>query len=222
MRVTLQTESGIISLSEQAVLLEAITDEGYQYSITYTVDPSKAARSGALRVNISTRFTPVVQQLVPLVLNENIAVATVLQRSALQKDATRNNATGNTIAVVSDITARIPNDKTTQVTKGSFTRSDKQVSLASASQLASLNVQPALLHVDVSSQTPVNADTFSLQHEAQTLVLSGRTDPSTVGTRARTVSTPQGLLGGTFLPGQTSSTSLVRSLQQATKNFAMK
>jgi hypothetical protein len=216
MRVTLQTESGIISLSEQAVLLEAITDEGYQYSITYTVDPSKAARSGALRVNISTRFTPVVQQLVPLVLNENIAVATVLQRSALQKDATRNNATGNTIAVVSDITARIPNDKTTQVTKGSFTRSDKQVSLASASQLASLNVQPALLHVDVSSQTPVNADTFSLQHEAQTLVLSGRTDPSTVGTRARTVSTPQGLLGGTFLPGQTSSTSLVRSLQQAT------
>lgn len=195
MRVTLQREVGILTLPENNITLDDITEDGYVYSVTYVVDPVRANNQRALRVNISTRMIPRVQTRVSLLNNpENVSVA-LLQRNSQQKDAARNNGLANNLARISDITTAIPNDMAHTIANGTFSRTERQFVLATPVDLARLNVQPVTLHVD-SAPVFIASENQSLQSSAQNLLFTRGLDPATIGTRNRTISTPSSLLDG--------------------------
>jgi len=219
MKININKQSGILSLPQDFATLEDITSEGrYHYVIKYNVDALRAIRDRAFIVKIGASLDPPdVKDVAGFVrLNSQEVIQNLLTRQSERVEVNRAFTRNFIGTVTSDITSKIPNNKTKdlkssrlqttprnyddlKLTAEKFLFQKKTYQLAKASDLTGKNIsQPTLqtplfqpLGVEV---TPV----MPPQEHAYTLILQHGMDPSMVGARttliADTARTQAGVL----------------------------
>lgn len=120
MKLFVKRDRGLLEIPEEFAILEKITEDGkFRYSITYQIDPIKAAQQNAFKVLIHISSKPYIKKINPIFANANNSnenlILNILQKKSKQKDFVRQQKTDYILSYISDVTAKIPNNLTTQL-----------------------------------------------------------------------------------------------------------
>lgn len=119
MRITIKRQNGILTIPQEYIRLQGITPDGrYHYIVRYTVDVQRAVKSQSILVKIHAsldspdiRATSGFSQL-----NSDQVIQNLLVSQTEKIEANRSFTAGFIATVTSDISAKIPNDKTQELT----------------------------------------------------------------------------------------------------------
>lgn len=213
MKVSIKKETNIIDIPEQeAINLVEITPDGhFKYDILYRADPKKAIQNESILVKIYASTKPFTKQPSKLLTQNNPdqIIKNLLQKSSINKDQGRSQVANVFYTYISDISSKIPNDKTTAlsfkrkiqgVVASTTLRTDKLVKLKSVQEITDTNVIMPVLENNistsvVSSDIPRSTGTS----RAVSLDLSSRRaiDPAQVsGARMSTIQSARRVSGG--------------------------
>lgn len=208
MRVNLQTQTDILQLrSETTALLEGVNKNGdFIYRVSYNVDPIRAARLGAFKVNIIACRQVRIQQVAAIPTfsssDPRFAINSLLTNVSQTRDAIRSSRQDELYTYVSDITTSISNTEASVMTKTGKLSNQKQKSfeLVSAKSITSKNSNTAVLQTTVRPVEFADDLTVSqsrLKSSAQNMLFQHGLDPSSIATKTNLVSTPVEIMGGT-------------------------
>lgn len=165
MKVNLNRQAGIITLPEDFATLEEITGDGrFHYVVRYNVDIPRAARQKAflVKIHVSARSADHRDVAGFVNLNSQELIDNLLTRQSERRELNRSFTQGYIRTLVSDITAKIPNDKArnlstssikkthsnhedSKITEQTYLFSNKRFQLAKVSDLTEKNsAQPIL------------------------------------------------------------------------------
>lgn len=201
------TLSNIISLPNSDTdfaLLEEITETDYVYNITYFVDVNAAAKKNAYLVRISfCKDSPVVNEF-SIFQNinsskesrDNISlVSNILHQEAGNKDIAKNKARKEPYFVhISDITKKIPNNKTSYLSNGNLVISKRYLKAMKIKDLASANINMPIVFTkieDAQRETDKNSKDISID-----LLFKKNIDPASIGNKNRTFVSSEKVFGG--------------------------
>lgn len=194
MKATIKRPLNIIQLSSQPddiARLEKITSDGvFIYKIRYLVDPVKATNANALKVKIHVSEKPYIKKIVPTFSKQKprSIINSLLLRASKVKDLARTEKNDYLITIISDISSKIPNDQTRNLSRINLSDSNK-VSLGSlikirpiaVSQLDSDNINVPILEMNLnkrSSDSDVFLNNQQLRTLANNLLDISNTDPA--------------------------------------------
>ena len=217
MRVFLKKEFDIIDIAEQdSIHLEGISQSGdfFLYNVSYIVDPKRAMQKECLYVKISAT------QTIPVRKNSNIfstknpstIVKNILQKNSISKDSSRSQKDSAFFIYRSDITSKIPNDKTSMLGKnslglGNFITTNKVVKLKSVTELKSSNSLVPVLENNISnnilSQESINnqieRNVSTARSVSTALIYERAIDPAVIsGGRTNTIQSAKNGANGTI------------------------
>lgn len=212
MKVSTKKQTNIIDIPEQgAVNLLGITPDGhYRYEITYRTDPRKAIQNKSILVNILASTKPIQRQPTKILVQNNPEqlIKNILQKSSISKDQGRAQTTNVFFTYVSDISAKIPNDKTVALTSKStaqnlipqpILKTEKLVKLKSVQEITDSNVVMPILENNISTSVvpnTVSRNTSIAKAVSVNLVRKG-IDPAQIsGTRLNTIQSAKKVAGG--------------------------
>lgn len=118
MRININRQDGIITLPNDFAVLEDITKEGrFRYAIKFNVDIPRAVKENAFLVKIHASLQPPDVKDVPgfTQLNSQEVIKNLLTRQAESTEMNRAFLKNLIATVTSDITSKIPNDKTKEL-----------------------------------------------------------------------------------------------------------
>jgi len=206
MKVSLKKETNIIDIPEEGVanLLE-ITNSGYfKYELNYRVDPRKAVQNKAITVKIFATTKPFTKQPTKLLIqfNPDLLIKNLLQKSSLNKDQGRSQVSNVFFTYISDISAKIPNDKTASVggLKPGIIKTEKSVRLKPAQELTESNIIMPILENNISTAlvpTSIERSVPVARSASLQLLTQRRIDPAKVsGARTQTIQSARKVAGG--------------------------
>lgn len=198
MRARIKRTANIIQVPSEFAKLEQITQGGeFVYKVRYRVDPVKAVRARTFKVRISAALQPEVKKSVTTFTNFNSAVITrrLLTRASALKDIARQRDNNRFFTFLSDITKRIPNNRTISLTKGVFTAPQvitrlRRIRPALTSDLIDRNLQLPVLDQNLNRNTDTDRpiSTRLLRSSASRLLLGCKRDPASfVGARTHAI-----------------------------------
>jgi len=227
MRVFLKKETNIIDITEQdSVSLEGISQNSdlFLYNVSYIVDPKRAMQKEALVVKISaTEILPVRKNSNMFVSkNPDTIIKNILQKNSLSKDSGRSQVGNFFFSYRSDITSRIPNDKTNTLGRnflglGKFLSTSKVVKLKSTDELKSSNSSMPVLENNISTNilsqesanNQVERNTSVARSVSTTLIFGRSIDPATIsGGRTNTIQSARKVAGGIISKPSTNTKNL--------------
>lgn len=117
MKVFVKKETNIIDVPEEgSAILAEITRNGefFRYDVTYRADPRRAVQNDAITVRIQASTKPFIRQPTRLLtgFNPDQLIRNIQQKSSITKDQGRSQKSNVFFTYVSDLSAKIPNDKT--------------------------------------------------------------------------------------------------------------
>jgi len=213
MKVSIKKETNIIDIPEEgAVHLAEITPDGhFKYEITYRTDPRRAVQNKAILVKIFASLKPFVKQPTKTFshFNPDQLIKNLLQKTSVSKDQGRAQVSNVFFTYISDISAKIPNDKTTllsfrplihglvpNVTLGI----DKLVKLKSVQEITDGNIILPVLENNISAaivSSQVARSTGVARAVSLDLVTRRGIDPAQVsGARMQTIQSAKKVSGG--------------------------
>jgi len=188
MRVTIKRQDDIIEAPDNSATLEEVTNDGFfLYKIRYAVDPRKASINNALKVKIHISNKPYEKKVIPMFSGQSpeTIVDNVLLRPPKIKDLARNSDK-YLLSIISDISSRIPNDRTQQLSFGNGTVSlgfDRIITPMSIESLNDRNVNPPVLEMNLNTwsiiETPT-ANSQEIQNISNSLLHEQYIDPASV------------------------------------------
>lgn len=203
MKVSLKKETNIIDVPEDAASLVDILSEGfYRYRVTYRADPRRVISNKAISVKIQASKRPSLHRPTKLLtgFNTDEVIRNLLQKSAITKDVGRSQKSDVFFTYMSDISAKIPNDKTNVLSFDSnpVISTETVLKLKPVSEISKENIVMPVLENNISTalvpdvqRNPVVAKAVS-----DKLVLQG-VDPAAIsGTRTRTIQSAKKVSGG--------------------------
>lgn len=151
MKVSLKKETNIIDIPESdAIRLTEITKDGhFRYEISFIADPQRAVQSNAILVKILASSKPFFKQPTSVLaqVNPDALIRNILQKTSVSKDKGRAQASNVFFTHMSDLSARIPNDKATKLFGGNsakdvstLIKTDKFLKLRPAQELTDSNI----------------------------------------------------------------------------------
>jgi hypothetical protein len=193
-RAQLRRNINIISVPKDFAKLTAITKDGFfVYKIKYLVDPVKAVRNRTFTVKIHGSERPFVRprQRTFQNFNSRAIVRTLRLRRAIQKDTIRTQRQLFIFSVTSDITKKIPNNRTIQLSRARFTRrpfvrTTLRVRPALVADLRSQNLELPVFDQNRNrlEESDTTFSTRAIRAAGSSLVMARRRDPAQlVGTR---------------------------------------
>jgi len=189
--------------------LEQITQNGeFVYKIKYRIDPVKAVRAKAFKVRISAADQPEVKKTIRTFTNFNAQVITrrLLTRPAALKDVARQRDSYRFFTYLSDITKRIPNNRTIGLAKGVFTSPQivtkiRRIRPALASDLVDRNLHLPVLDQNMNRNIDTErvVSTRTTRAAATRLLLGCKRDPASfVGARTNVIRSASRASAGTI------------------------
>lgn len=187
-KALIKKNANIIALPDDFARLTAVTKDGYfRYRVKYLVDPVKAVRNRTFRVDIHVSQAPFIRERQKTFVNFNstVLLRQLRLRKSLQKDLIRSQRKRFVLTFTSDITKRIPNNRTISLSKTRFTNrptvaTKLRVRPALISDLQKQNLElPVFDHNR--NQLEESDTTFSsnaLRVAATNLVSMNRVDPA--------------------------------------------
>lgn len=204
MKVSIKKETNIIDVPEEgAAILTEITADGYfRYKVTYRADPKKVIGNKAITVRIQASKKPTLHRPTKLLtgVNPDKLIQNLLQKSSITKDIGRSQKTDVFFTYMSDISAKIPNNRTNIIDIGLNPVLSKEtvVKLKSVSDIVKENIVLPVLENNISTslvpdvvRNPVTAKTVSMN-----LVLNGIDPVSISGNRSNTIQSAKKVAGG--------------------------
>ena len=213
MRALIRRDANIIEIPDDFARLESITQDGYFiYKIKYRVDPVKAVRSRTFITAISVTNRPQVRRAVRTFANFNPQLINrrLRLRRAITKDLLRQESAERIITLLSDITKRIPNNRTISLSRTRFTappilRTRLRIRPALVSTVRSQNLtMPVLDRNTTRLPQIVQSETLSdrrqsLRLRSSRLAVGCRRDPASfVGQRTNAISSAVRGIAGTL------------------------
>lgn len=212
MKVFVKKETNIIDVPEEyaASLREITRDGGYfRYEIMYRVDPRKAAAGKAITVHIQASRKPQVRKPTNLLTgyNPDKLILNLLQKSSITKDQGRSQKGDVFFTYLSDISARIPNNKTSMLSVNpNISRSvsdlimnmGKNMKLKSVSELSSQNTIMPVLENNIAATLfpPAPRNAVAARSTSMSLALKS-IDPAQIsGMRTNTIQSARKVAGG--------------------------
>lgn len=198
MRARIKRTANIMQIPGEYAILENITQNGeFVYKVKFRIDPVKAVRAKTFKVRISAADKPEVKKTIRTFTNFNSEVITkrLLTRSAALKDIARQRDSNRFFTYLSDITKRIPNNRTIGLSKGVFTAPQivtkvRRIRPALASDLSDRNLNLPVLDQNLNRNidTERSVSTRTVRASAAQLLFNNRRDPASfVGARTNTI-----------------------------------
>lgn len=210
MKVYVKKETNVIDIPEEnAVILADITKDGYfKYIVTYRADPRKATQNNAITVKMYVTTKPPMKSSSSILDSNNpdLLVKNLLKKSSISKDNGRSQM-GNVIFVhTSDLSSKIPNDKTGLLKTSTTTKSvsdvvlstSKSLVLKTVSELDQQNVTIPVLENNIAKSIIPQVERNSIISKAvsQEMTLRG-IDPAQIsGTKTKTIQSAHKVSGG--------------------------
>lgn len=213
MKVSIKKETNIIDIPEEgAVNLVEITPSGhFKYELTYRTDPRKAVQNKAILVKIFASSKPFTRQPTKILsqFNPDQLIKNLLQKTAINKDQGRAQISNVFFTYMSDISAKIPNDKTTLlsfrpliqgVVPNVTLRNDKLIKLMAVQDITDSNVVMPVLENNISTalvSSQIARNTGAARAVSQNLATKRGIDPAQVsGARTQTIQSARKVSGG--------------------------
>lgn len=209
MRVTIKKTANIIQVPDDFINLEEITQDGYfVYSVKYRADPVKVIKAKSHKVFISVSNRPQVKQSVQTFNNADSSAlpGKILQKNSVSKDAIRQDTKNQYIfTLISDITKKIPNNQTINLSKGSFTTPQivqKTISVMPAlvGDLRKRNLSLPILEQNLNRNilTERNLSTGLVKLAGMQLLFDSNRDPAkAAGAKTNTIRSATDAIAGT-------------------------
>lgn len=213
MKVFVKKETNIIDVPEEgaAVLREITPDGGYfRYEIAYRADPRKAVQNGAIIVRMQASKKPHVRQPANLLTgyNPDQLVKNLLQKSSITKDRGRSQKDSVFFTYLSDLSAKIPNNKTTLLSLDpSISRlvpnvildSTRTIKLKAISEINAENIILPVLENNISTAIVPqgNRNAITARAVSMNLALTRAVDPAQIsGARTNNIQSARRVSGG--------------------------
>lgn len=212
MRALLKRDANIIEVPDDFARLESITQDGYFiYKVKYRVDPVKAVRSRTFLTIISVTNKPQVRRLVKTFTNFNPADINkrLRLRKALTKDILRQEASERILSFISDITKKIPNNRTVSLSRSTFSappivKTNLRIRPALVESLGQQNLSMPVLDRNTTrlpslvQRATLSENRGGFRAASTRLALNTRKDPASfVGTRTNSISSAVRAIDGT-------------------------
>lgn len=211
MKVFVKKETNIIDVPEEnSAILTEITrnNEYFRYEVTYRADPRRALQNGAITVRIQASTKPFVRQPTRLLtgFNPEQLIRNLQQKSSITKDQGRSQKSNVFFTYISDLSAKIPNDKTGLLSRDSIRgllpdiilKKESTLKLKPVSELNEQNVIMPVLENNISTAIVPDSARNSTVAKAVSLDLAlNAIDPARIsGTRLGTVQPARKVSGG--------------------------
>lgn len=198
MRARIKRTANIMQIPGEFATLEQITQQGeFVYKVRFRIDPVKAVRAKTFKVKISAADQPEVKKTIRTFANFNTRAITkrLLTRAAALKDIARQRDSNRFFTYLSDITKRIPNDRTISLAKGVFTdpqivKKVRKIRPALASDLTDRNLRLPVLDQNLNRNidTGRSVSTRTIRSSATQLLFNNKIDPASfVGARTNSI-----------------------------------
>lgn len=213
MKVFVKKETNIIDVPEEgSAILKEITRDGnfFRYDVSYRADPRRAVQNNAVTVKIQASRKPLIRQPSHLLtgFNPDQLIKNLLQKSSISKDRGRSQKNDAFYVYISDLSAKIPNDKTnvlslapgiSRLVPNIVLNVARSMTLKSVSELSSQNVILPILENNTSAaivpqipRSAVVARAVSLN-----LALQRGIDPAQIsGARSNSIQSARKVTGG--------------------------
>ena len=211
MKVSIKKETSIIDLPEQdAMQLIKVNPNGhFEYLLSYAVDPRKAVQNKAILVKVFASTKPFTAQPTNslIIANATQTIKNIQQKSSVSKDKGRAKIKDVFFTYISDISARIPNDRAAglsgrqpQQSTNPILRTDRLVKLRSVSEITSTNVVLPVLENNI-SRALISPDVLRNATVARSVSINLQThraiDPAMIsGARTQTIQSARSVSGG--------------------------
>jgi len=212
MKVSLKKQTNIIDVPEDgAVHLLEITSDGYfKYEVNYRTDPRKAIQNKSILVKMLASSKPITNQPQKILtsFNPDQLISNILKKSSNNKDQSRGQVSNVFFTYISDISAKIPNDKTTQLTLKPAIQTlvpevtlkkDKLVKLKSVQEITNSNIIMPVLENNISTAilSPGLVRNTSIAKNVSLQLASKGVDPAQIsGAPTRTIQSAKKVSGG--------------------------
>lgn len=197
MKINIKRQASVLSLPSDFISLQDITRDGkLHYVVKYEVNVPKAVKLKAflVKINVNSRSSELREVSNIANLNPQGVLTSLLRAQTDKVEA--NRAYNNDVihSILSDITSKVPNDKTRSLTTDNaqnnqdgeteqFLFKRKGYRIVKASELTNKNVaQPILQTPLFQSRTALGA--VSTQQSCMDLILNYKIDPSSIGAKA--------------------------------------
>lgn len=163
MKVSIKKQTNIIDVPEEgaAHLLEITSDGYFKYEVNYRTDPRKAVQNKSILVKImaSTKALTIQPNKILTQFNPDQLIKNILQKSSTSKDQSRGQVSNVFFTYMSDISSKIPNDKTTLLTLNPtiqtllpqvVLKKDRLVKLKSVQEITNTNIIMPVLENNIS------------------------------------------------------------------------
>lgn len=208
MKVSIKKETGILDIPEEnAMNLVEITSDGkYKYDLRYIVDPRRAVQNHAITVKVFASTRQFASVSTPLLNRTNTekTIRNIQQKSSINKDRGRSQISNVFFTYTSDISSRIPNDKTLELSgkkSNNFViKTNKLVKLKSVSEITDTNIVMPVLENNTAQSlisSPLVRNATLSRSVSLDLATRRNVDPATIsGARTNTIQSARRVSGG--------------------------
>lgn len=213
MKVALKKDTNIIDIPEEgAVRLLEITPSGFfKYQVTYRTDPRKVVQNKSILVKIMASPKPFAKQSSKLLtqFNPDQLIKNIQKKSSINRDQGKSQTNKIFFTYLSDISSKIPNDKTTLLSlkpkiQGTVAdvviKKDKILKVKSVQDITSENVILPVLENNISTallQSDLARNTGIARAVSLDLLTTRGIDPAKIsGAKTRTIQSAQKVAGG--------------------------
>lgn len=211
MKVSLKKETNIIDVPDEgAVRLIETTKDGYfRYEVSYRVDPQRAIQNDAITVKILASQKPFSKQPTSLLtqFNPELLIKNIQKKASINKDQSKSQKSNIIFTYISDISSKIPNNKTTELAIGNvlgkgnvILNKQKIIKTQTVQEINEQNITLPVLENNLANtvvQTQIPRNTAIARKDFVNILIRKGIDPAKIsGTKINTIQSAKKVADG--------------------------